>query len=140
MNPFFKALFTQLSWQKQEVVLQLTQAEHASQLLERTIEGLSQKLAHPSPYARTLIPELEINRQYFLVELQRQQATLHMQLKEQRKTTSQLQHQAQALKTELKMLERYVQRQQHIAQQEQRTVEEQRVEEWVLQKRNWDEN
>jgi len=138
MSSSLNALLTQLIGQKNEVTFKLTATEQEQQILIQQVDELNLKLTHSSSSSSIVInPELEINRMNFLMQLQQQKDEVQMKLKEQQELIAKLQQKAQRINTELKMLERYLTRQEQQALQEQRKTEEHAVEEWVLQKREY---
>lgn len=135
MSSALNALTTQLTWQKNEVTFELTAAEQEEQALEQQLKEFNLKLAQSSSSSQFINPELEINRMNFVMQLQQQKAEILSLLKAQQELIAKLNEKLQRIKNELKMLERYLERKEELAQRNQRKSEEQSVEEWVLQKR-----
>lgn len=135
MSSSLNALLTQLSWQKSEVLSQISIIDTECSRLIQYIDTLDKQLTTDIPRSKIINPELEISRLNFTLQLQEEKAQLAEQLKTQEEQKERLQQRIQRIKTELKMLDRYLKSKQQQACQEQSKSEEQSLEEWVLQNR-----
>ena len=137
MNGSLNALLTKLSWQKIEVGEQVHATEQEILRLNEEISALSQQLNYAHSPSKLINPEWEINRLNFNLHLQEQKSTLDASLKEQQELGQMLQQKLLRIKTELKVLEQYLARKTSELCQEQKKQEEQALEEWVIQKREF---
>ncbi|CAM2806706.1 hypothetical protein [Legionella worsleiensis] len=135
MSKTLKALMTRLNWQTNEVSLELHNTEHESRMVEQQIKELEQKISQTCITSININPELEINKLNFLTQQQEKKEELQMILKNHQTLEAKLKEKLLRIKTELKMLERYLEREEQTAKKHQVKAQENALEEWVLQQR-----
>lgn len=136
MNQSLTALHTKLNWQISELSMHLQVAEKESVAVMQQIEALEQQINQTCISPLIINPELEINKLNFLTQQQERKDELVMILKNHRVVEAKLKEKLQRVNTELKMLERYMERE-HLAQQEQQQkIQEKALDEWAIQKRD----
>ena len=135
MNQSLTALMTRLTWQNNELSIHLQAAETESQTVLQQIQVLEQKINESCIASVNINPELEINKLNFLTQQQEKKEELLMILKNHQALEAKLKDKLLRIKTELKMLEQYMEREEHAARQHQMKSQENSLEEWVLQKR-----
>ncbi|MCL9682636.1 hypothetical protein [Legionella maioricensis] len=140
MNQSLTALMTKLNWQRTELNTHLQSVENESGKVKLQLEELEQKLNQSCVTPFLINPELEINRLNFIAQLNEQKETLGLILKKHQALEIKLKDKLHRTKTELKMLERYLEREQHNQQGQQKKIHEHSLDEWVIQKRNRYEN
>lgn len=140
MNQSITALMTKLNWQRNELSTHLQSAENESEKIKLQLEDLEQKLNQSCVTPILINPEFEINRLNFIAQLNEQKEKLELLLKSNQALEIKLMDKLQRIKMELKMLERYLQREQHHQQEQQKKIQEHTLDEWVIQKRTGHEN
>lgn len=135
MNQSLSALMTRLTWQNNELTIHLQAAEQESLIVMQQIKELEQNLEHSSIPPRIINPELEINKLNFLTQQQEKKEELMMILRNHQAVITKLKDKLQRIKTELKMLEQYTEREQQTLNEQLLKTQEQALEEWVLQNR-----
>lgn len=135
MNQSLSALLTRLTWQNNELAIHLQAAEQESLIVMQQIKELEQKIEHSCIPPRIINPELEINKLNFLTQQQEKKEELLMILRNHQALITKLKDKLQRIKTELKMLEQYVEREQQTHNEELLKAQEQALDEWVLQNR-----
>lgn len=137
MSTALKALHTKLTGQHNELLRQITDAGQHYHILSQQNKDLDVQLQQPYERSLRINPELEINRLHFITQLQEKKGQLSKLMQEQQETIEKQQHKLKKVKAELKMLELYLSRKELELQQKHRKMEEQQLEEWVLQKREF---
>jgi hypothetical protein len=137
MSGSLNALLTKLSWQKIEVSEQLHHSEQEGLRLNEDISALNQQLNYAHAPSKLINPDWEINRLNFNLHVQEEKSALEASLKEQQELCEILNQKMLRIKTELKVLEQYLSRKTTELCQEQKKQEEQALEEWVIQKREF---
>lgn len=135
MNQSLSALMTRLTWQNNELTIHLQAAEQESFIVMQQIKELEQKTEHSCIPPHIINPELEINKLNFLTQQQEKKEELLMILRNHQALITKLKDKLQRIKTELKMLEQYVAREQQTHNEELLKSQEQALDEWVLQNR-----
>jgi hypothetical protein len=135
MNQSLSALLTRLTWQNNELAIHLQAAEQESLIVIQQIKELEQKIEHSCIPPRIINPELEINKLNFLTQQQEKKEELLMILRNHQALITKLKDKLQRIRTELKMLEQYVAREQQTHNEELHKAQEQALDEWVLQNR-----
>ncbi|MFI4918186.1 MAG: hypothetical protein ACHP65_01370 [Legionellales bacterium] len=134
MNHSLTALMTKLTWQKNELDLHL----QAAQMQALQVQQELQKLEHESQQlcvAPLIInPEFEINRLNFTSQQQEKKNQLSMVLKDHSAVEQKLTDKLQRVHTELKMLEKYLHREEQVAKREQQKIQEHAMDEFGLRK------
>lgn len=135
MNQSLNALMTKLNWQKNELSIHLQAAESERLKVLQQLQELEHKLTQSCVAPIIINPEFEINRLNFIAQQHEKKEELMMILKHHQALEIKLKDKLQRVKTELKMLEKYLEREQHTQQVHQKKVQEQAMDEWVTQKR-----
>ena len=135
MNSSLTALLTKLSWQQNELSLQLKTVEKDIVGIKQNLDELVQKINHYSAPPLIINPEMEINKLNFITQKHEQKENLLIQLKNGHSLENQLKDKIQRVKTEVKMLQKYLDREANLEQQQMNKVQEHSIEEWVLQRR-----
>ncbi|CEG57448.1 hypothetical protein [Legionella fallonii] len=137
MNQSLNALMTKLAWQRNELHTHLHAVDNESIKVKQQLEEIEQQVNQSSTRSSTEInPELEISRLNFITLLQQQKEELMGALKNHQALESKLKDKLQRVMTEIRMLEKYLDREQHSQRKQQEKVQEQHLEEWVIQRRN----
>lgn len=133
MNKTLKAMMIKLSWQHDEL---LTQLHHLDASRQKTIDALNAvqlTISQSKVTLNTINPEVEINRLNFITFNYQQHDELRLRLNEYDTQKLRLDEQFKRIKTELKMLEHYTERQTNDLKQQQMKKEEHAMDEWALQ-------
>jgi hypothetical protein len=134
MNKTLTALMTKLNWQQNDLNLHLKAAEHESHLLIQDIQALEASM-HPScPTSLRINPEVEMSKLNFLTQQHAKKEELSILLKEKQTIEMKLKDKLQRIKTELKMLEKYSEREQLSQKEQQLKTQQNTLDEWVLQR------
>lgn len=135
MNNTLSALMTKLTWQQDELILHLQTSENKSQELLLQIQKIEQEL-HDNTFGSLIInPELEINRLNFITQKHKTKDELACILQDQQLLQIKLKDKLQRVKTELKMLEKYLEKQAVAEKIQYLQSQQNAMDEWVLQKR-----
>lgn len=140
MNQSLTALHTKLNWQINELSLHLHATEKESVTVRHQIEELEQQINQTCISPLIINPELEINKLNFLTQQQEKKDELTMILKNHQAVETKLKDKLQRVNTELKMLERYIERERLDHQRQQKKIQENALDEWAIQKRKPYEN
>ena len=135
MNPSLVALMTKLNWQKNALTLELQKAEQDSQNLYEQINNLDRTVHQAYNSSMGIIPELEINRLNFITQQQERKGKFNSLFKNNQALEQKLRDKLLRINTELKMLEKYTNKETDQLKKEQHKIAEYQLEEWVLQKR-----
>lgn len=140
MNQSLTALHTKLTWQINELSLHLHATEKESVTVKHQIEELEQQINQICISPLIINPELEINKLNFLTRQQEKKDELTMILKNHQAVETKLKDKLQRVNTELKILERYIERERLDHQRQQKKIQENALDEWAIQKRTPYEN
>lgn len=135
MNHSLTALMTKLTWQYNELGAHLQAAERESFKVTQQLQELEQKLNQSCVAPIIINPDFEINRLNFITQQHEKKEELAMNLKTHQTLETTLKDKVQRVKTELKMLEKYLDRERRTQQEQQRKAQEHALDEWVIQKR-----
>lgn len=135
MNKSLNALMKKLEWQLDELNLHLVEADQQSVQLHQQIQTLNKQMNQNNTNALFINPDLEINRLNFITQLLQKKEEFNIQLKNNQEIENKLKEKIQRVKTELKMLEKYLQREASQQQIQQRKTQENAMDEWIIQKR-----
>lgn len=133
MNKTLKAMMIKLSWQRDELLTQLHFVDASRQKTIDTLHKVQLTISESKLTVNTINPEVEINRLNFISLNYLQQDELRVRLNEYDAQKLRLDEQFARIKTELKLLEQYTERQAKYLKQEQVKKEEQAMDEWALQ-------
>lgn len=136
MSTSLNALMTKLTWQQQELLTNLQDAESTTHSLKQHIQDLESKINQSTTTMTIINPEFEINRLNFIIQEQEKKEQLHIHLRDNLTLEQQLREKFQRIKTELKMLEKYLQKKQDIQFMKDQKTQEQALEEWALIQRD----
>lgn len=135
MNPSLKALMTKLTWQKNELSMQLKAIEEETSSLKQMLFEVEQTLSQASRSSLIINPEFEINRLNFITHHHEHKEQIEHSLKNQAHKELQVKDKIKRVSTELKVLEQYIEREALKAHQVAQKKAEQAMDEWVIQKR-----
>lgn len=135
MSQTLTALMTRLNWQNNELSIHLQAAENESRIVMQQIQELEYTINQSCITSMSINPELEINKLNFLTQQQEKKDELVMILKNHQALEAKLKDKLLRIKTEIKMLEQYMEREQQASRQHQIKSQEDALEEWVLQNR-----
>lgn len=139
MNHTLTALMTKLTWQNNDLTLQLQTAQKQSWLSQNQIQTLVNQINQSSLTQgnanRIINPEIEMSRLHFITKQQNEKELLNNALKNHQAVEQQLKDKLQNLKIELKMLEKHLKKAEQIQGNQQTINQEQALDEWVLQRR-----
>lgn len=133
MNKTLKAMMIKLSWQRDELLTQLHFVNASRQKTIDTLNAVQLTISESKLTLNKINPEVEINRLNFISSNYLQQDELRVRLNEYDAQKLRLDEQFARIKTELKLLEQYTERQAKYLKQEQVKKEEQAMDEWALQ-------
>ncbi|MGL6029520.1 MAG: hypothetical protein ACRC0M_07030, partial [Legionella sp.] len=133
MNKTLKAMMIKLSCQQDELLTQLHFVNASRQKTIDTLNAVQLTLSESKLTLNKINPEVEINRLNFISSNYLQQDELRVRLNEYDAQKLRLDEQFARIKTELKLLEQYTERQAKYLKQEQVKKEEQAMDEWALQ-------
>ena len=136
MNQLLNALMTKLTWQENELTNHLQAAENESLLLITQMQEIEEQLNKSCVAPQRINPEFEINRLNFITQQHEQNDSLVLDLKNKQILEIKLKDKLLRVKTEIKMLQRYLKRELITQRKLQNKVQEQALDEWVIQKRN----
>lgn len=139
MNHTLNALMTKLNWQNNELTSQCQETQRQAAHYENQINDLSTQIDQSSITVATkplfINPEIEMSRLHFITKQHEKIEQLTTSLNEQLALELQLKEKLQRNKTELKMLEKYLHREEEVHRLQQKKDEEQTMDEWALQNR-----
>ncbi|MFJ1268016.1 hypothetical protein ACD661_05565 [Legionella lytica] len=134
MNKSLSALMTKLNWQLNALNLQLHEIQDQLQQVRQEMEALDEQIQQAGVTSLIINPDFEINRLNFITQQQEQKEELNMTLKQHQDTEHAVQEKMQRIKTELRMLEKYLEREQAELQEQQKKAENNALDEWVIQR------
>lgn len=135
MNQSLQALMTKLNWQLNELNLQMQEVQAQLQSVNQHIQEIDDKVSKASLNSLTINPELEINRLNFVTQLHEQKDQWLSESRSHLEAENKLKEKIQRVKTELKMLEKYLEKEKTSQQEQQKKSEDNAMDEWVIQKR-----
>ncbi|KTD51319.1 hypothetical protein [Legionella quateirensis] len=135
MSQTLTALMTRLTWQNNELSIHLQAAENESRIVMQQIQELEHLINQSCIASISINPDLEINKLNFLTQQQEKKEELLMILKNHQALEAKLKDKLLRIKTELKMLEHYMEREEQASRQQHIKSQENTLEEWVLQNR-----
>lgn len=134
MNKSLFALMTKLNWQLNALNLQLHEVQDQLQRVRQEMAARDEQIQQAGVNSLTINPDFEINRLNFITQQQEQKEKLNMTLKQHQDTEQAVQEKMQRIKTELKMLEKYLEREQAELQEQQKKAENNVLDEWIIQR------
>ncbi|MDR3501308.1 MAG: flagellar FliJ family protein [Legionella sp.] len=134
MNQSLSALMTKLNWQLNELNLQLLETQNQLQKVRQEREALDEQIQQAGVNSLTINPDFEISRLNFITQQHEKKEALNMTLKQHQDTEQNVQEKMQRIKTELKMLEKYLEREQAELKEQQKKAENNALDEWVIQR------
>lgn len=135
MNQPLNALMSKLNWQLNELNLHLHESQTQSQSLTAQIQAIDGLINQARPKSLVINPELEMNRLNFMTQEANKKDELSAELKNHQDVESKLKEKIQRVKTELKMLEKYLEREESSHHEQQKKAHDNALDEWVIQKR-----
>lgn len=135
MNKSLNALMTKLNWQLNELNLHLHEAQNQIKQLTQQIQAIDEHIDKARMNSLVINPELEISRLNFVTQQQEQKDDLFTALKNHQEVEKKLNDKIQRLKIELKMLEKYMEREAASQKEQQEKTQANAMDEWVIQKR-----
>lgn len=135
MNKSLNALMTKLNWQLNELNLHLHEAQNQIQQVTQHIQAIDEHIDKARMNSLVINPELEISRLNFVTQQQEEKDDLSTALKNHQDVEKKLNDKIQRLKTELKMLEKYVQRDALSQKEQEQKNQANAMDEWVIQNR-----
>lgn len=135
MNQPLNALMSKLNWQLNELNLHLHEAQTQSQSLTNKIQAIDEHLNQARPKSLVINPELEMSRLNFATQEANKKDELITELKNHQDVEDKLKEKIQRVKTELKMLEKYLKREESSHNEQQKKAHDNALDEWVIQKR-----
>lgn len=135
MNQSLNALLTKLNWQLNDLELNLNKTRQEIQRLADQINKIDKSINGSGFNSLIINPDLEINRLNFITQQHNQKEELISALNNYQGTESKLKEKIQRVKTELKMLENYLQRDQISKKEHLKKAHDNALDEWVIQKR-----
>jgi len=133
MNRSLDALFTKLKWKLHELCNKLLSIQQKIESLEQDLLLNQQKTSNSCAIPTLIMPEKEIARSHFMTLQQQRQAALQSEQKV-------LIAQQTRLNMELKMLEKHQAATLKTQQQQTWLKEQNTSDEWILQRRDTNEN
>ena len=135
MSHPLQAMMVKLNWQLNELNLHLHEAQRQIQAVEQQIEEIDQHMNQTGLKSLLINPEFEINRLNFITQQQEMKIELITVLKDHHDVEAKLNDKILRVKTELKMLEKYLDREALSQKEQQKKVQDNAMDEWVIQRR-----
>lgn len=135
MNKTLIALMNKLSWQLNEVSQTLQTIINEQANLQEADAELQKQLQKACATTAIIYPEQEITRLHFIMHKQQEREHLKLEMKELEAQQAQLEERKIRLHTELKMLDRYQEKQQEKALANEISQQQNTIDEWVLQRK-----
>ncbi len=135
MNQPLNALMRKLNWQLNELNLHLHESQTQSQSLTEQIQAIDDHINQARPKPLVINPDLEMSRLNFMTQEANKKDELSAELKNHQDVESKLKEKIQRVKTELKMLEKYLEREESSHNEQQKKAHDNALDEWVIQKR-----
>lgn len=141
MNLSLIALMKKLAWQRDELHTHLYATNDELIKINQQLEEITREFSQSAMRNSVMIhPELEVTRLNFITQLHNQKDELAEQLRNKEKLATKLNDKLLCVKTELRMLEKHLEKEQANQRQQQEKAREQSLDEWVIQRRNTYEN
>jgi predicted nucleic acid-binding Zn-ribbon protein len=134
MNQPLNALMRKLNWQLNELNLHLHESQTQSQSLTEQIQEIDDHINQARPKPLVINPDLEMSRLNFMTQEANKKDELSAELKNHQDVESKLKEKIQRVKTELKMLEKYLEREESSHNEQQKKAHDNALDEWVIQK------
>lgn len=135
MNQSLNALMSKLNWQLNELNLHLHATQSQVHALSEQIQALDQLLNQTRPKSLLINPELEMSRLNFVTQEANKKEELCAERKNHQVEADKLKEKIQRVKTELKMLEKYLEREASSHHEQQKKAQDNALDEWVIQRR-----
>ena len=135
MNKTLIALMTKLNWQHHDLLMQLQEIAHHTKLLRDEIQELEYSIQQSGTSSLQINPDIEINRLNFFTQQHLKKEELRLLLQDKQSSEQTLTDKLQRIKTELRMLEKYQEREQLSLKNQQIKQQQNNLDEWVVQKR-----
>lgn len=135
MNKTLNALMTKLTWQLQELDLQMQEINQQQTALALQLTEKEEQIAKACDTSALIFPEKEIARLNFIIQCQQQMDQVKSQKKELNDYLAQLQVRQLRLKTELKMLEKYQTQKQSERKKQDQQQQQSASDEWAILRR-----
>lgn len=132
MSKALNALSSQLSWQLNDLNHHLLAIEQDLEALEQDYQTSQNKIIKASEIPLAILPEQEMARLHYMLHEQQQQDALNARKTALNSEYATLQAKQLRLKTELKRLQHYQERQENIMKQEIQLRQYQQADEWSL--------
>ena len=133
MNKHMKALKFKLDMELHEIQVQQRSLDEAIEKANKTIDSNDKKLNNTHKRPTRIIPEVEISRMGFILQLQQELDDLITQVQDLHQEKARLNTMEIHLKTKLKRLEKLAERKHLQAAQLHHIQENNRLDEWVIQ-------
>lgn len=134
MNSSLSALHLKLTVQQTELLNELVLCEQQSFKMQHDLLAIEKNQQQSASNSLIINPEIEISRLNFLTQEQEKKHALELLLKQQQQRDGQLRTKLQRIKTELKMLERYMEKSLQLKQEQQNNKQQQSMDEWAIQR------
>jgi chromosome segregation ATPase len=121
---------TKLTWQLNDLTLHLQATQEQSQKIMQQMHELEQQLTHAGASPLIINPEFEINKLNFLTQQHEKKDELAAVLRNHQTLENKLKDKQQRVKTELKMLEKYLVREESKQKAQQQKAQENAMDEW----------
>ncbi len=135
MNKQITALITKLNWQVNELYQHYQETQKQCQLLIEQISEFDKQITQCAQTDSLHInPEFEINRLNFITQLQEKKEILKTTLKNHQEIEKKLENRIQRSKIELKMLNKYIEREKNTQKEQQDKKHNHDMDEWAIQR------
>lgn len=134
MNKPLTALTTKLTWQLNILYEQFQVVQNQIHELEQQLQSLETQIKNAYPVSIIINPELEMNRLNFIVQQGEKKVELTDRLKNKQYEENILKEKIQRIKTELKILENYIEREELSKKKQEKKKQDDLIDEWVIQK------
>jgi len=135
MNHSLSALMTKLKWQQNDLIAQINILEKQAQIVRQQIQEVEEQIDKASINPLIVLPEFEINRLNFITQQQDKKEGLLATLRNHNALQSTLNAKLHRIKTEINMLEKYLQREDLTHKEQQRKAQDNALDEWIIQKK-----
>lgn len=135
MSQPLQAMLVKLSWQLNELNLHLHEVQKKIQTVEQQIGEIDQHMNQTGLKSLLINPEFEINRLNFITQQQEKKIEMVAVLKDHHEVEAKLNDKILRVKTELKMLEKYLDREALSQKEQQKKAQDNAMDEWVIQRR-----
>jgi hypothetical protein len=135
MTKSLNALVTKLHVQYHELLIEIQLSEQQTLDLQKLMEELELRLHQSSCLPHIINPELEVNRLNFIAQEHANKEALLFTLKDHSAQEDRLKSKLLRIKSELKVLEQYMDREEKDKDNQQKIAQEHALDEWALQSR-----